>query len=226
MSTAVTEPETLADVVHALGDIPLHRILWHPFPGTATEADQRRICDGEPKRLVELIDGVLVEKAMGHRESLFAASLIVVLGGYINPRDLGVYGAPDAPMRLRAGLIRLPDVYFTAWENLPSDDAHLLPVVDYPPDLAIEVFSAGNTKAEMARKRRDYFAAGSKVIWIFYPKKLTVDVFADPTRPDKKSSLTTADVLDGGNALPGFTLSLAEFFATPQLNRRQKPTAE
>lgn len=36
---APPEYDTLADVVRALGDVPLDRILWHPYPGTATEAD-------------------------------------------------------------------------------------------------------------------------------------------------------------------------------------------
>lgn len=43
MTPATAAPDTLADVVHALGDIPLHRILWHPYPGTATEEDQLRL---------------------------------------------------------------------------------------------------------------------------------------------------------------------------------------
>src|SRR5204863_853908 len=64
--------ETLADVVDRLGGVSLDRILWNPRPGTATEADAIRLADGEPRRLVELVDGVLVEKPMGYREGLFA----------------------------------------------------------------------------------------------------------------------------------------------------------
>ena len=42
MTSAIAEPDTLADVVQILGDIPIRRILWNPRPGTATEADQIR----------------------------------------------------------------------------------------------------------------------------------------------------------------------------------------
>lgn len=62
-STAPPPPafDTVADLLHQLGDIPPERVLWDPIPGTATEADVIRHVDGEPKRLVELIDGTLVQ---------------------------------------------------------------------------------------------------------------------------------------------------------------------
>ncbi len=73
-STTVTEivhPPTLDELVERLGGIPLSRILAHPAPGMATEAD---LLEAERRydRIYELVDGVLVEKAMGIRESILA----------------------------------------------------------------------------------------------------------------------------------------------------------
>jgi Uma2 family endonuclease len=220
MTPAAAEPQTLADVLHALGDIPLDRIVWRPYPGTATEEDQLRMVGGEPRRLVELIDGILVEKAMGHRESLFAAVIIHRLMEYVRGRNLGVVGAPDAIMRLQAGRNRLPDVSFTPWDRLPSGSAHLRPVADFPPDLAVEVLSDGNTVAEIDRKRREFFAAGTRLIWVIDPDGRTVEVYADPRQPDLMTLLRATDTLDGGAVLPGFALPLAELFDDPQLNPR------
>ena len=211
------EPDTLADVLHALGDIPLDRILWNPRPGTATEADALRCADGEPKRLVELIDGVLVEKPMGARESYLAFSLIGFLFTFNRGRNLGVFGAPDALMRVRAGRVRLPDVHFTSWALLPDDHAHLLPVVNYPPELAVEVLSESNTRGEMLAKRRDYFAAGARLVWEIDPAARTAVVYTDPTA---HTVLGVGDTLTGDPVLPGFALPLAELFADPQLNPR------
>ena len=67
--------DTAADVVRHLGGIPAQRILMHPAPGTATEKDVVALVDGDNKRLVELIDGVLVEKAMGAEASMLAVWL-------------------------------------------------------------------------------------------------------------------------------------------------------
>jgi Uma2 family endonuclease len=215
MTPATAEPSA-ADILAALGDIPPHRLIWLPRP--AIEEDVIRRCDREPKRLVELVDGFLVEKAMGNREALFATSLLVFLATFVRQRNLGVVGAPDAIMRLRAGLIRLPDVYFTAWGSLPSDTAHLRPVADYPPDLVVEILSENNTPREIERKRQEYFAAGAKLMWVIDPEARVVAVYAGKT--GNPVVLTAADALDGGAVLPGFTLPLAELFDDPQLNPR------
>ena len=119
--TAPPEYDTLADVVRALGDVPLDRILWKPYPGTATEEDHLRLVTGEPRRRVELVDGVLVEKPMGAREAYLAFTLMGYLWTYQRTHNLGVFAAPDANMRLRAGLVRLPDIHFTSWPNLPGE---------------------------------------------------------------------------------------------------------
>jgi Uma2 family endonuclease len=208
---------TLADVVEQLGDIPLRRILWNPRPGTATEDDVIRFVDGEPRRLVELVDGVLVEKPMGQPEGFLAASLISYLMAFVRPRRLGVVGAPDTIMRLQPGQDRLPDVSFTAWASLPSDDAHMQRVGRYAPDLAVEILSPGNTRREIERKRAEYFAAGTQLVWIIDPDARTVAVYTDPTT---HTLLTAAGTLDGGAVLPGFTLPLADLFNDPQLNPR------
>ena len=72
-ATATAKPPTLDDLVERLGGIPLSRILVDPAPGTATEAD---VLEAERRynRLYELVDGVLVEKAMGFSESLLAGA--------------------------------------------------------------------------------------------------------------------------------------------------------
>src|SRR5579859_5350968 len=63
-------PETLADLVRRLGDIPLERIRMRPAPGTAVEQDLSSM------PLCELIDGVVVEKVMSFFESRLAPGRI------------------------------------------------------------------------------------------------------------------------------------------------------
>lgn len=209
--------ETLADVVERLGDVSPDRILWNPRPGTATEADALRLLDGHPKRLVELVDGILVEKAMGQREGFLAASFLTILMAYVRAGNLGVVGAPDTLMRLAGGRQRMPDVSFTAWASLPTNDAHLQRVGSYAPDLAVEILSPSNYPREMEQKRTEYFGAGTKLVWEIDPDARTVAVYTDPMT---HTVLTAADTLDGGAVLPGFTLVLADLFNDPQLNPR------
>src|SRR5947209_1302902 len=94
-----TAPQTLAEVLHRLGDIPPERIRWQPYPGTATEADVVAALDSEPKRLCELVDGVLVEKAMGYAESLVAGEIVTEMNLYLRIHDRGLVSLPDGPLR-------------------------------------------------------------------------------------------------------------------------------
>lgn len=219
MSAAALESDpavpTLADVLRDLGDIPPHRILWRPTPGTATEADQLRLV--ERGRPVELLDGVLVEKAMDYRESLMAATILAYLVSFVRPRNLGVVAGADSIMRLRDGRNRLPDVSFTAWVSLPAKDAHRQAVADFGPDLAVEVLSVGNTEAEIDRKRREYFAAGARLVWIVDIDARTVAAY---TGAETFDLFGETDSLDGGAVLPGFVLPLSDLFNDPQQNDR------
>jgi Uma2 family endonuclease len=216
MTTATAEPitalepsETFDDIAERLGGIPPNRIIWLPRP--ATEEDVVRLC--EERRLVELIDGFLVEKVSGFRESVLAASLICYLVNFTKPRKLGLVGAPDAIMRLRPGLVRLPDVSFVTWERLLATNAHTKKVAPLGPDLAVEILSEGNTRKEIDKKRRELFAAGTKLMWVIEPKTRTAEVCDDPAQPDKLVLIGETGALDGGAVLPGFRLLLSELFA-------------
>ncbi len=110
-------------------------------------------------------------------------------------------------MRIAPGLVRIPDVSFIAWESLPGRKLPRKAIPDLAPDLAVEILSEGNTKAEMDRKVREYSEAGVRMVWLIDPKKRTTRVFSGSAR----SSLVRAEQsLDGGEVLPGFTVVLAE----------------
>lgn len=52
--------------------------------------------------------------------------------------DLGVALGADGMMRLRARLVRIPDVSFISWEQIPSGEFPSNPIPDLYPDLAVE----------------------------------------------------------------------------------------
>lgn len=203
-----TSAETVADLLEQLGSIPPERIRLHPPLGTATEADVLAPPDGV-KRLCELVDGVLVEKPMGYFESRLAAVLIGYLEIFLRAHDLGIVLGEAATLRLSPGLVRLPDVSFVAWTHFPN---RLLPaagVPDLAPDLAVEVLSPSNTPKEMARKRREYFAAGTTLVWEVDPDARTVTVY---TEADQSVVLDESRAIDGATVLPGFALPIREWF--------------
>jgi Uma2 family endonuclease len=203
--------ENLAQVLHELGDITPERI---GFPvGTATEEDLIAYLDAADKKLYELVDGFLVEKLMGFKESFLAASLYHHLTRYLENNERGLTFGADGPVRLRAGRIRLPDTGFVSWERIPWDEMPDDPILDAVPELAVEVISRGNKPREMQRKLADFFEAGVLLVWFIYPKTQTVEVYTSPTH---KKVLTKDQTLDGGKVLPGFSLPLKKLFAVPK----------
>ena len=206
--------KTLADLWTRLGGISLDRIWFQPAPGTATEKDVL-LAEERENRLCELVDGTLVEKTMGFEESRLAAELIYLVKSYLAQNDLGVCVGADGMMRIAPGLVRIPDLSFITWDRLPGRESPRDPIPELAPDLAVEVLSEGNTKAEMTRKVREYFEAGVKLVWLIDPRKRTAQVFST----DEKPVVVGEDrSLDGGDVLPGFVLPLGEF-----LDRGRRP---
>jgi Uma2 family endonuclease len=211
MTLLISSPEipTLADLLKRLGDVPPERVRYFPLPGQATVADVIEI-EARENRLCELVDGVLVEKAMGYRESFLAALIVTALNNFILPRKLGLVSGADGMIQLFPDLVRIPDVAYVSWERLPGGKVPSDPVPHLVPDLAVKVLSQSNTKAEMNRKRREYFEAGVRLLWLIDPDTRTGTVF---TGPEQSSTLDESGMLDGGDVLPGFTLRLRELFA-------------
>jgi Uma2 family endonuclease len=161
-------------------------------------------------RLCELVDHALVEKAMGYIESRIAFLLALALQRFVEVDDLGVVTTGDAMFRLPGDLVRMPDVAFTAWERFPEAEIPLDPAPAVVPDLAVEVLSPGNTPGEMARKLREYFRAGVRLVWLIDPQTKTVRVHTSPTRSKR---IPETGTLDGGKVLAGFKLPVASLFA-------------
>jgi len=208
-----TRVKSMAEVVHDLGDIPLERIRAKPAPGTATEEDLEKA----PKPICELIDGTLVEKAVGDRESLLAAEIIGVVRIHVRAGDLGVILGADGYFRLEGRQVRAPDVSFTPWSAFPNE---AIPEEAYwavAPALLVEVLSPKNTVAEIDRKLREFFAAGSRLAWVIDPRTQTAKVY---TSPKRFKEIDATGTLSGGKILPGFKLPLADLFAVT--TRRKK----
>lgn len=210
LDPAIAKLETVAELLEHLGDIPAHRVLWKPYPGTATERDMIAAESALRKRLCELIDGTLVEKAAGLYESWIGGLIGHFIEGYRDHRDLGISFGPDVPLRIYSGRVRMPDVSFVRWEKLPDRELPAEPITDLVFDLAVEVRSAENTHREMECKRRDYFRAGVHLVWEVTPKNQSARIY---TSPDQFQEIGPDGSLDGGDVLPGFTLSLSQLFA-------------
>lgn len=226
MSTTISPPSvladrlaenwSLADLREHLGGIPIERIRGNPPPGQATVEDLIRNND-QKNGICELIDGVLVEKPLGQYESRLAHLIGYFLENFLEDNDLGICLGADGPLELSSDQVRVPDLTFVSWDQFPDGVPRDESVLRRSPDLAIEVLSKSNTKAEMNRKLDDYFESGTKLAWYIDPVTETAKAYSSP---DDFQVIEPGGILDGGDLLPGFKLSLAELF---QRANRTKP---
>ena len=209
VSSPLAGTTTIGDLLSRLGNIPPARVRLHPTPGTATEKDVIDVLDRE-NRPCELVEGTLVEKTVGYEESEIACLLIMFLNNFVRRHKLGVVTGPDGTIRLFPGLVRMPDVAFASWNCFPDRKKPKAPIPQLAPDLVVEVLSKGNSKAEIARKVGEYFAARVRLVWLVDIRKQTVRVH---TAVDQSVLIRMGQMLDGGPVLPGFILPLDELFA-------------
>jgi Uma2 family endonuclease len=204
-----TEFDSIDDLLVSLGRISAKRVRFKPAPGTATVDDVVRLWD-RTRRIYELVDGTLVEKIMGAKESFIAMRVGKLIGVHSDAHgDVGMVLGPDGMVNLMKKLVRIPDVSFTNWARVPGRTVPDDPVPNLAPDLAVEVLSEGNTREEMERKLKEYFLSEVQLVWFIDPRARTVRVY---TSPDKVRELGTTDVLDGGAVLPGFSVSVSSLF--------------
>lgn len=210
IALATTWEDRLTD----LGNVPTARVRSEPAPGAATVEDVVRLRNSE-RRLYELVDGTLVEKAMGWQESFLAGILLQWLNNFLDQHRIGVATGPDGMTRLFGDTVRAPDLAFVAWERMPGGRIPKEPVPDLVPNFVIEVLSAGNTYGEMSRKRREYFHAGVELLWMVDHRSRTVTVFRTPL---DATVVNEGHNLDGGNVLPGWKVDIADLFSRLESN--------
>jgi Uma2 family endonuclease len=106
---------------------------------------------------------------------------------------------------------RRPDVAFVAARTIAqappqpgSDNAWAV-----LPDLMVEVVSPHDLAEEIVERLNEYFAAGTKQVWIVFPTQRVIHIFDSPRQV---RILGEADELDGGMVLPGFRLAVASLF--------------
>ena len=190
-----------------LGDVPLHRVLFDPPPGTVTGTYYEAI-DGRVKdRLVELVNGTLVEKCMGMNESRIASNLNADLLIFVRRHKLGFVAGEAGTVRMTGGNRPMPDVAVYLAADYPDGVRPTAKVPAIPPRIAVEVLNEDNTAGEIALKLGEYFANGCRLAYVIDPEARAA---RRHTAPADFTDLAETDQLDGGDVLPGFTVALAD----------------
>jgi Uma2 family endonuclease len=167
----------------------------------------------EDEPLFEIIDGQRVELPP---MSILASRVTSNLHGHLAHH---LFGNPvgEALMEtlfhlpLPVDRNRRPDVAFVSAQTIANAPAQQGSENAWAvlPELMVEVISPNDIAEEIMERSTEYFAAGTKLVWVVYPTQQLVYVYESPRQV---RILGAADELDGGTVLPGFRIPIASLF--------------
>jgi len=163
----------------------------------------------ESDRLLEWLDGHLVETMPSYLHSRIVTLLAQALLLYLQGRALGELLIEARCLLPDQQAAFIPDLAFIRAERLPIADPH--GPLPFAPDLAVEVRSEGQSARFMLDKAQRYLAAGTYMVWLVYAQKQLVEVLM----PHERHLLLPDEVLEGGALLPDFRLPLRQLFPLP-----------
>ena len=155
----------------------------------------------------ELDEGELIPMTMARlRHNRIRDRAARELTGYVEPRHAGEV-CTELDFQLSPGTVRRPDVALLSAEQVKRLDPD--EVIVGAPILAIEVVSPNDSAQELSRKVEQFLAAGTKRIWVFYPKTREVHCFS----PDGTCRILRGNnVLKDDDLLPGFSIIVSTLF--------------
>ena len=164
----------------------------------------------DPGHRYELVDGELVDMDGAPRHGRVTLTIGTILGAHVDGAGLPVDVGVSTGFQMDAYTLRFPDVHVTSWERMSTYDEDAGGWPQFAPDVAIEVVSPNNAPAELARKIAEYFANGTRAVWIVDPAPRAVAV----RRPGQVEQVFgPEDILTGKPEIPGFTCPVADIFA-------------
>jgi Uma2 family endonuclease len=128
-------------------------------------------------------------------------------------RGLGRVAGGEVGFRLGRDpdTVRAADVAFVRAERLPKE--RQVGYFEGAPDLAVEVVSPGDTASDVEEKVREWLRFGTQAVWVVYPSAPSLMVHL----PDGSARHHGPDdEVDGGQAVPGFRMKLADLLRSPE----------
>ncbi|MDQ7025766.1 MAG: Uma2 family endonuclease [Anaerolineae bacterium] len=162
----------------------------------------------QSEKLLELIDGRIVEKVISEEHGKIAIWLGYLIITYLqeHPEIKGHWSSeasytPTGDDKNE----RRPDVSFRLTDKAVSRATRF----EGMPDFVAEVKSKTNSYDELREKAKFYLEQGSRLVWLIYPEPQFVEVyFEDGTSAAFKEGQT----LSGENVLPNFEVPVSKLF--------------
>jgi Uma2 family endonuclease len=157
----------------------------------------------------ELIRGELIRMPPpGGRHGRRQARMAQLFLNYADVFGGWVTGESGFHIEVDPDTVLAPDVAYIRPDRIAAEDFEQT----YPqlaPDVAVEIDSPSSRRGERRRKLLAYHKRGTRLVLLVDEMRRTITVEHADGRTEV---LGDADVFDGGDAMPGFRVSVADFF--------------
>jgi len=159
----------------------------------------------------ELVGGEVVRMGpAGGEHGIVAMRIGARLLAFVEANGLGVVCAAETGFLVRQDpdTVRAPDAAFVSRARLAGGRP---PKKFWPfaPDLAVEVASPSDSAESIRQRVADWFAGGTRAVWLLEPSRAAVQVYRSPS---DVRTLERGDVLSGDDLLPGFACPVTDLF--------------
>jgi Uma2 family endonuclease len=180
----VQERKYMLDEFHAISELPENR-----------------------DRLLELINGEIIEKMAGFEPSEIAGEILYRIKQWLEGNPIGRVSGADGSYILSPGDEVMPDVGYISKLRMPDKPARQVLMA---PDLAVEVKSPFDNIRTIREKATLYLAHGTQMVWLVFPETRRVEVY---TADGEIADIGLSGEIDGGQVLPGFKLEVRRLFS-------------
>lgn len=174
-----------------------------------TGEDLARLGDIGPS---ELIKGEIVYMSpTGFWHGSVEGRISRIVGNFVSAQGLGEVFSGEVGIYTQRNpdTIRAADVGFVSRGRLAQVKSKSY--LDVAPELVVEILSPDDRWSDLTDKLDEYFAIGVNVIWVVDPRRKQVYVYRSVTDVQR---LSVEETLTGGEALPSFSVPVAELFAS------------
>jgi Uma2 family endonuclease len=160
----------------------------------------------------EVVDGELV---ISPKNDFFhgdiSSELLMAMRSFVRANRLGAVLDSSTGFWMKNRNCRAPDVSFVSRARLRELGFKRSTRRFFPgaPDLAVEVLSPNNTRAQIDARLKDFFESGTQLAWVIDPDQECVEIYHSLTR---RALVGSGGFLDAEHLLSGFRYPIADLF--------------
>ncbi len=186
-----------------------------PGAGTLLSIEKYLELEEPPGERYELSEGeLIVSPSSTAKHNVIRDRLTVAISNFLNLHPLG-FLTSETDVWLGERTVRRPDVAFYLAGRLKGVDLDCTPL-PCAPDLVLEAVSRHDRSEDLMLKTEQYLRAGTRAVWLLYPKIQTAHRYAGIHQAPVVRSAEAGETLEEPEMLPGFCLPLQTIFSIPQ----------